>query len=110
MAFLKNMAIKSTTRKRATMLWKGLDQTISTNPEMSLKDALAHYLKKNLELGAAFSVGYFDGGLVTYDLSSFLGALEKWRKDEKMEWSDMFTLVTIAFVFEELSYDKSIGA
>lgn len=105
MGWLKNSAIKRTTKKRTMILWNGINETLNANPNMQIKEALVEYME-NLSLAESlFPVSPASSSL--HDIfSEFVNKVEQ---DGELSWHELFFQWTAYLVFGELSYDPTIG-
>jgi hypothetical protein len=105
MGWTKNLAIKTTTKKRATQLWNGLKATLDANPNMQPKEALIKYMENISAAERMFPVNPAGPSLIDV-FSEYLNNEEPGRE---LLWHQLFALWTTRLVFNELSYDSTIG-
>ena len=105
MGWSKNLAIKSTTKKRAATLCNGINEILKANQNMQIKEAFIEYMET---LGVAESLFPVYPGLVSlHDI--FSEFLNKAEQDGELSWDELFFLWTAKLVFSELSYDHTMG-
>jgi hypothetical protein len=104
MAWFKKSALKTTTKKRAGVLWNGMSQKLNAYPDMAPKTALTLFVKETMNLGSSRA-----GDIKCPGLGDFYNLLNELQQNEKMQWDMMFSMVTAQLVFDELSYDPTIG-
>lgn len=106
MAWFKKTTIKRMTNKRATMLWNGMIGTLNANPNMDQKQALIEYIQDTLTAGAVLTAPHES---YSSTLEGPFEFLNKAKHDKELQWQQLFCLMTARLVFDELSYDPTIG-
>ena len=106
MGFLKNAAIKRFSKKRATIFLNGIAETLNENEEMQPSEALIAYIKKISDYESIVPV-YPNASYSLYEI--FSEFLENLEEDGEVAWDTIVVLWTAKVVFNELSYDSSIG-